>query len=203
MEFGRLTAKFLGEFANARGKRRWVDKTPNYYRLLSLIDRMFQHQVTYLFLVRHPLDTVESLDKVIAFASKQPEDPEIARAIRLFGRGHECWARYWLEVNRQLLAYAEANPRRSLIVKYEHLVTSTDVTLETVFRFLGEPVPPTLVADAFSQSHAPGYSDWNIARVGGIHSRSIAKWTSWPPELISHLWGIVGTLAQQLGYDHP
>jgi hypothetical protein len=47
MEFGRLTAKLLGEFSNARGKRRWVDKTPNYYRLLSLIDRMFQHQVTF------------------------------------------------------------------------------------------------------------------------------------------------------------
>jgi hypothetical protein len=202
-ELGRLTATFLDEFAHAHGKRRWVDKTPNYYRLLPLIDRMFQRRVVYVFIVRHPLDTVDSLARTPAFAMNQPEDPEIARAVRAYGHGRDCWARYWLEVNQQLFAFAAANPGRCMSLRYEDLVASPEPTLESVLSFLGEAYSPGLIAAAFSQSHKSGYGDWKILRETGIHFSGIDKWRSWPPEVKADIWTVVGTLAERLGYKLP
>src|ERR1044071_4906702 len=40
-ELRRVIESFLGGYARRQGKRRWVDKTPNYYRLLPFIDEIF------------------------------------------------------------------------------------------------------------------------------------------------------------------
>jgi len=61
VDFGRLAGGILGRYASQVGKPRWVDKTPNYYSLLPLIDRMFERNCLYVFITRHPLDTIESL----------------------------------------------------------------------------------------------------------------------------------------------
>jgi len=46
----------MADYARHSGKARWVDKTPNYCRLLPFIDAVFHSEVIYIVLVRHPLD---------------------------------------------------------------------------------------------------------------------------------------------------
>jgi hypothetical protein len=78
---GGLVDTLMCRFARSGGKVRWADKTPNYYRILPLIDLMFRHKAVYINIVRHPLDTVASLEGVAAFMRSDPEDPDIADAI--------------------------------------------------------------------------------------------------------------------------
>ena len=60
-EVRQFIERILGGYANRRNKRRWVDKTPSYYRILDFIEAVFSQDVLYICLVRHPLDTVQSL----------------------------------------------------------------------------------------------------------------------------------------------
>src|SRR6185437_7753833 len=60
-ELGRFTRRLMDSYAARCGKMRWVDKTPNYYKILPFIDEMFEQKVLFLFIVRHPLDNVLSL----------------------------------------------------------------------------------------------------------------------------------------------
>jgi hypothetical protein len=36
-----IVERSMGRYLASRGKERWVDKTPNYYRILPFIDRLF------------------------------------------------------------------------------------------------------------------------------------------------------------------
>jgi hypothetical protein len=177
-----------------------VDKTPNYYRLLPFIDRVLDGQALYVFLVRHPFDNLDSLQRAPAFLIDPPEDPDIARAVRRYGRERTGWAQYWLEVNERLEAFAAANPSRCRVFRYEDVVEETERTLEVMLQFIGEGDPGDLIARAFTQPHTYGYGDWKIPDTRGIHRASVGKWRSWPAAERDMLWSIVGDLAQSFSY---
>src|SRR4051794_26865482 len=61
--FGALIDCIFSRYASAMGKMRWIDKTPAYYTLLPFLDRIFDKQCQYIFLVRHPLDCAHSLEQ--------------------------------------------------------------------------------------------------------------------------------------------
>lgn len=199
----RLTAGFLDGYAHRQNKPRWIDKTPNYYRLLPLIDAMFSGKVLYLFMVRHSFDCIRSLEEAKYFAVpvEQQQDPDVASAIRRYGAGREGWARYWLEVNTTLGGFAALNKPRTVFFRYEDLVKGPDDLLRQMCLFLGERCPPDLVRKAFQAKHVPGYQDWKIARTRSVHKRSVTRWKTWPADEVSRLWRIVGESAERFGYS--
>jgi hypothetical protein len=202
-EMRRLTETVLGGYAHRHGKRRWVDKTPNYYRLLPFLDDLFDEQVLYLFLVRHPLDCIGSLAECFDDATPEYDDPEIARHVARYGRDKQSWARFWTEVYEYCSSFAAQHPQRCLVFRYEDLVQRPQATLQQVLSFLGETLPPGLFATALTNEHTDGYQDHKIRATRAIHTASVGKWRTWPEGEVGSLWNVVGELALQFGYPAP
>ena len=199
-EMRRVAEAFLGGYARRRGKRRWVDKTPNYYRLLPFIDEIFEGEALYLLIVRHPLDCIDSLQETFGDATPDYGDPEIARSVKRYGQGRRGWAGYWNEVNERLHVFSAAHPNRCHVFRYEDLVRTPAATLQRVFTFIGEKLPPDLVATALAKDHTPGFEDYKIRATGGIHADGVGKWKSWPAREVAALWRLVGQTAARFGY---
>ena len=192
---------FLGGYARRQGKKRWVDKTPNYYDILPFIDRLFSGQVLYLLTVRHPLDSVISMEEAYGTPIGGRGDPDLSRHIAQNGRSIFSWARYWNLVNENLLAFASANPARCLLLRYEDLVTDAPSTVKALLGFLEEPYTEDLLTSAFTCAHTEGYADYKIRATTGIHRNSVGIWREWPRERTQSLWPMVAELAGRLGYE--
>lgn len=199
-ELRKLIVSVLGAYARRQGKARWIDKTPNYYRLLPFIDGLFGGEALYLFLVRHPLDCAGSLLSVYGDRDEFP-DPEIARSIRQNGNTLRGWVKYWNEVYGRISAFAAAHPGRCHVFRYEDLVYEPEPTLARALDFLGEKLPPDLVTAALNRSHTPGYEDPGIRGRSRIGPESIGKWRDWPGTQISGLWRLAQPVASQFGYE--
>jgi hypothetical protein len=202
-ELRAIVGGVFGEYAARQGKRRWVDKTPNYFRVLPLIDWLFRSTVLYLFVVRHPLDTIDSLERAPYFAADVLEDPDIFSALQRHGRSRSGWARYWLEVNERMASFGATCPSRCHTFRYEDLVFAPQAVLTDLLRFIGEELPSDLVENALTEPHTSGYEDWKIRGTTSIHQTSLDKWKEWPISEVTALWKIVGPLAESLGYVRP
>jgi protein-tyrosine sulfotransferase len=202
-ELRAIIAGVFDEYAAREGKRRWVDKTPNYFRLLPLIDWLFMGEVLYLFIVRHPFDTIDSLENARCFAAKRLVDPDVAAAVERHGRSRAGWAHYWCDVNECMLSFAAAHESQCFSCRYEDLVSAPEIVLTDMLGFMGETLPPQLVETAFTTPHKFGYADWKIREATNVHRTSVNKWTEWSADEIAALWDIVGPLAETLGYARP
>jgi hypothetical protein len=202
-EFGQLTRRVFDRYARAQGKARWIDKTPNYYRLLPFLDALMNREVLYLVIVRHPFDTIESIMQTPAFLIDQPEDPDIRRASSLYGRDRCGWGRHWLEVYRTILEFRDAESSRCHVFRYEDLVALPEATLSCVLSFLGEAWSDEILTSAFTRQQPGGYMDWKIGSTTGIHAHSVGQWHAWPREERAAVWDIVGQTASGFGYASP
>jgi len=195
----------LGSYTQTQGKSRWIDKTPNYYRILDFIDDCCKHEVLFVFLVRHPLDVVESLFEAHWFRPEVTDDPDIRRILDCYGYNRGAWARYWREVYTALLSFAVSWPQRSLVIRYEDLVRRTTDTLGMVLSFLGEDASDAeqLINHAFDAQHSAGLGDWKIRETCSVHGRSIDRWRHLSDEDLTDEWAIVRDTARRLGYEGP
>jgi hypothetical protein len=199
-EIGLFARRLLDLSARKNGKRRWIDKTPNYYRILPFIDGIFQREALFLFIVRHPLDTVASLQEHFWYATAQHEDPEIARIVERYGSGLHAWAYYWREVQEAVGAFAASCPDRACVFKYEELVADPDATMTRLLGFIGEAPAGDLLGAAFGARQGAGYEDPKARMSDTLHGASVDRWRKWSPELVQALWPIVAEPAIRLGY---
>jgi hypothetical protein len=197
-EIRRLIEAFIGGCATASGKRRWIDKTPNYYRHLNGIDEIFNGQVQYIIMVRHPLDCIDSL--VNFFPQESENSSDIVRKVRNYGKGKFGWAKFWVEVYDKLHLFSQSFPERVHIVHYESLVTDPVATIEKIFAFIDEVYPASILEDAFKSNHRFGFQDLKILNTQSIHLESIGRWQEWPKIESDSLWQIVGETAEKFGY---
>ena len=122
-----VDALFRMEIAGS-GKPRWGDKTPNYYHCWRPLMRLFPSS-RLVHIIRDGRDVNLSLEKV-----------------GWHGPTAADRARYWQErVEMAKEAARELGPERNLIIRYEELVLSTQVTLEAVCDFLGEEFEPGML----------------------------------------------------------
>ena len=197
-----LARSFLDDYAARKGKRRWADKTPNYYRIVELLDYLFEQQALFVFVTRHPLDVIPSLqyhleDEFLDGA----EEPFLMDVAVRHGIGEYGAARYWVEFSRRLWVFSQCIPDRTHWVRYEDLVTDTPATLTALFRFLGEDFDPSMIDSVFDVPHDTGFEFGGIRRRTAIESDRIGKWTDWPAEKIAALWDVVGPMAGKFGYS--
>jgi hypothetical protein len=204
-ETGLFARRLLDLSARESGKRRWVDKTPNYYRILPFIDQLFQIHVLFLFIVRHPLDNIASLHERFWYATSEREDPEIAGAVECYGNGLQARAHYWREVQETIDVFAAGCPDRCFVFKYEDLICASTTTMDDLFRFLDETPDERLPQIAFQKHHDEGYEDPRSRVSDALHARSIGRWRQWPPGLAQRIWPIVADRAGQFDYsiDEP
>jgi Sulfotransferase family len=110
--------------AERLGTSSWGDKTPNYVLDLDVISRLFPTSKV-IHVIRDGRDVTLSL-------LKKPWGP---------GNVYAC-AEYWKRCN-ELTPTIEAllTEERMLQISYESLLAQPHLTVERIFRFLGEPVP--------------------------------------------------------------
>jgi hypothetical protein len=199
-EFAQFVESIMGKYAARAGKRRWADKTPNYYRILPFIREVFGGEALFLFVARHPFDTMTSLVEFFDQRVGAEADPETDRISRSYGVGPYSWARYWTEVNESIELFRQEFPGVSHLVRYEDVVRRPESTVAAIFEFLGEKMPADLLDQVFTAPHHLGMEDHKIRGTGTIHDRSTLRWADWKPEQIQATWRLVGPLAQALGY---
>lgn len=187
-------------YADKKKKRRWIDKTPNYYMCLAFIDLLFRSNVRYIFLVRHPMDCIHSLEAYFINPTPEHEDPEIARQVRDHGNGRPAWAHYWVEANQRIIEFQRDRTARSLLLRYEDLTTEPEAVLRNICEFLNEAYEAQMLTDAFRVPHDGGYADDKILETNRVCQDRRAAWKAWAPEEIGRVWEIVEPLASRLEY---
>lgn len=196
---GSFVDSILRAYAAKHNKRRWIDKTPNYYRLAPMIEQLFGREVLYVMIVRHPLDCIASLESYIPL-SLTHEDPDVARIAKDHGKGRFAWANYWCEVYRHLEFGAREHRDRTLLVRYEDLVRNPETIIRGVLGFLGEDYPDGLIERSFAAKHDEGYQDTKILRTSTIHDRSVGRSETWTEDERNAVWSVVGEIAVAYGY---
>lgn len=202
LQFHGLARSFLDDYARQKHKRRWADKTPNYYRIIEFIDGLFANQVLFVFIVRHPLDVIPSLQEMMTtevFGGH--EDPYLTEIGLRHGTGEYGAAKYWLEVNERLHVVSSCIPERTTVVRYEDLVADTEATLTAMFDYLGEEFDPSMVEQIFKTEHDDGFQFGGIKGRDSIESHRVGKWRSWPERKQQALWEMVEPVARHFGYD--
>jgi hypothetical protein len=113
--FGRI----FENYAAARGKRRWGDKTPFHVWHVDLALRLFPDAV-FVGIVRHPGGTAASLHDRFGYPWR--------RAVR-----------HWVRSNKRLVHEAVTHPDRFTVLRYEDLVAEPELTMRSLLHWLGEP----------------------------------------------------------------
>jgi hypothetical protein len=199
-ELRQLTERILGGYAKQRNKRRWVDKTPNYYRILDFIDALFSRDVLYVCLVRHPLDNIQSLQDMWLGYGGLELYPDLRLCVDTYGRGRMAYAHYWRQTNEIIYTFGKAHPDRCHFVRYEDIVAAPRETLSRLFAFLGETYDESIPERAFSSDHTLGYQDHKITKRTRIDAESVGRWKAWEPGEIAAIGRMVNPLAVELGY---
>lgn len=199
---GAFAGNLFSDYAARQGKRRWVDKTPNYYRCIPLIDRMFGGKVLYIVIVRHPLDCISSLRKWFhADRQNTEDDPVVVEAFRTCGSSRAAWGKFWRSVYETIETSARQNPHRFHLLRYEDLVTNPNETFARALNFIGEPFSEVVIQRAFEVEHQRGFQDSHIRRTRSVHSNSVDRWKEWPPWEIQTTWKAVEPVAKKYGYE--
>jgi hypothetical protein len=124
-EWLRRIADFFGgvhaDYARARGKSRWADKTPRYAISLDFVTRVFP-EAQIVHVIRDGRDVVVSHRKRFGYWS----------AVKCVVK----WPRY-IRAARAVGATLPADRYHEL--RYEDAVTEPEKTLRALFEFLGEP----------------------------------------------------------------
>ncbi len=145
---------FHMEYAQQRGKRRWAEKTPKYTRHLTLVDRLFP-DCQLIHVIHNGRDVVSSYRKRWGYLS----------AVKTA-------AYRWREYVTLARDFDKTLAKdRYYELRYEALVSDTEMTLRGMFEFLQEPWAPEVlnyheaphdVSDLYTastqafRSHSPG-----------------------------------------------
>jgi hypothetical protein len=176
-------------YAEARGKRRYGDKTPAYMQHLGLLERVFP-SAQYVHIVRDGRDAGLSF-----MAMKRKPRFNLGRPRRLT----EFACAWRLEVEGAQRLGARLGPARYLELRYEDLVRAPDARLRDVCGFLGLEFEPAQldyhrdVDPARLQDHP---------RLAEPPRRDVRRWREEMSPADQELFeAIAGGLLARLGYE--
>lgn len=193
---------FRREHAAREGKRLWLEKTAVDAFHLDAITRLCGDHVHYLCVVRHGLDVVCSMQDWVAKSQAYPS--ELHRFIRETPRPFEAFSRAWVAATGAIVGFAESNPDRATLVRYEDLVADPDATMARVLSDVGETFDPAAIGRALANRDAKGFSDWKTFASAAIEGASIGRYKRHlSADTASGLAGITGPLLEHLGYEVP
>jgi len=187
-----LCVYFWGNYARAKGKPRWADKSTSHVDYITFIEDLFP-EAQFVMIYRHGFNQAHSLtqggavlDKSIEPYHQSGEDPRIA-AIR-----------YWVDKTRKMLKFEERFPMKSIRIRYEDLCNEPKGELIRVFNFLQEPWEPA-VLEFYKFEHDKGPEHGRTIATRGF-SVSKDKYFSWPARIIEQCTEIAKPVLGTLGY---
>jgi len=184
---------FMSEYARAKGKSIWAEKTPaNIEHAARLYDTF--PDAAYICLHRDLLDVLRSGWEMTKYGKL----------------GYELWdhrsfLEYCLEQTRALLEFERQHPDQTLRVHYEDLVRNPSEEWGRLFSFLGVGWDQSLVEAVFSTKHDEGPGDPKAEFASTLYTSSIGRGAS--VEVLSeirrapkNLQRALDELLVQLGY---
>lgn len=161
---------FAGEFLEAEGKVRWVEKTPNNVRAIDRLLTWYPNG-KFIHVVRDGRDVVCSLrhhpkhrvvdGKIVPFECTNSVEQSATR---------------WLEDT--MVGLAMKDHPRCLEVRYEDLVTEPEAVVRRVCDFIGEPFEPGMLDWNAQIEQRSGQNLNNERASSAISSKSIGRWSS-------------------------
>jgi protein-tyrosine sulfotransferase len=125
---------FFANYAAAKGKPRWGDKSPLYVEHLDWISELYPN-AQFVHIFRHPLDQVQSFTN----GGKKPMVPIPPE----FAMGDEDVrvrsARWWRSQVEAQILHLERFPEQSMAISYQQLCADPEKILRSVVSFLREP----------------------------------------------------------------
>jgi protein-tyrosine sulfotransferase len=185
---------FMGNYAAAHGKVRWVDKSPSYVTCLDSIPKVFPDG-RFIVLYRHAFDVAHSQTKggttAATHLAKHRQDGEslLVSAVR-----------YWREYTDRLMAFEAANPDNCICLRYEDLCASPELHINRILEFLGGPWEPG-VMDFHRFPHDSGREDNRVRGTRGF-SASHGHYRQWSTEIVGECRDIAEPTLSALGYRH-
>ncbi len=185
------------DYAVAKGKQRWFDKTPSYIDILEFLDAVFGEQCRYIMLYRHGLDVANSMANMHGmdvnrgpgrkFAELYPDSARLSNA------------RYWAEHCEKMLAFEATHPQQCFRVLYEQYSSQPEIYLPPLFEFIGEEWDGQ-VLKFYKQQHDSGLQDYKVRESKGFVPNT-GTYKSWPEEEIARAMEIVAPTMEKLGYE--
>ena len=186
----------LDNYAIAKGKQRWFDKTPSYTNILPFLDRVFGGQCRYIMLYRHGLDVANSMARghqegVIYGPAK--------RYVTATGDSPRLgYTRYWVDQCEKMLEFEASHPDQCIRLRYEDYASDPRTCLPKVFAAIDEPWQEEVLA-FYKQSHDFGLQDHKVGETRGF-SPSVGNYRRWPSADIDACTEVAATVLQRLDY---
>jgi len=187
----------LDDYAIAKGKRRWFDKTPSYTNILPFLDTLFGKQCRYIMLYRHGLDVANSMTKGhqegVIYGPAKRYITDTGASPRL------GYTRYWVDQCEKMLTFEAAHPQQCVRLRYEDYANAPQTWLPRVFDAIDEPWQPE-VLEFHKQTHDFGLQDHKIGNTRGF-SPSTANYRQWPQADIDACGEAAAPILEKLGYS--
>ena len=192
-----FAAGVLDNYATAKAKSRWIDKTPAYTDILDFLDAMFRKPCRYIMLYRHGLDVANSL--AIMYEKRVLGGPAKEYADAHSDPPRLTFARYWAEQCKKMLAFEAAHPEQCFRIYYEQYATDPKRYLPPLFEFLGEEWEPE-VLNFNKKRHDFGLQDSRILETRGFKP-STGNYRKWDANEIAAAKEVTADTMIKLGYE--
>ncbi len=184
------------DYALAKGKARWVDKTPSYVDILDFIDLLFGSECRYIMVYRHGLDVAQSMAAVHA---NDGLDGPAKRYAKEFGYSPRlAFIHYWTDQCGKMIDFERRHPQRCYRIRYEDYAGDPRRYLPPVFEFLGEKWDPS-VLDYHKASHDFGLQDHKIETTRGFKPNT-GTYRHWSSHEMEEAARIAAPVLDLLGY---
>lgn len=194
----------FGSYADARGKKRWCDKSLDTYQFTDTLIQVFP-DAKFILLIRHCMDVVASGVEMCPWGlSRFGFDTYVNQ---FPGNSVAAIAAYWLTCNMQNLEFAEKYPDNCIMVRYEDLVADPEETTAQIFGFLDAEYKPGMAAAAFSTPHdGNGPGDEKIWFTRSVTSDTVGRGVivpsrALPPPLLADVNGLLARFRYKLVGD--
>jgi Sulfotransferase family len=187
-EFGGALCRCYDIATRKVGKRRWADKSPENALNVSHWDRLLNGRMAFILVVRHPLDVAASM----------AETP-MSKVIPTDIVGRAAHVRDYMTAG---LAFADEHPERSILVRYEHLVSEPKDTLIQLMSFLSEQYDEAMIHNLHAGYHGEGLEDPKARHHANISRENVGRWQRDLSNDQARLAKpILAAICQRLGYQ--
>jgi len=161
----------MTDYARARGKKVWCDKTPENLQHLTVLVETFP-DARYVCLYRDGLDVAHSclevsrtgfMAELVEYVRRSPHDLVAAML------------ESWCDKTELLLKMQLAHPRLCHRVRYEDLVARPEEVLPPLFAFLGVAWDPGVLERAFAMPHDDGGGDQLIKQTERVERDRVGR----------------------------
>lgn len=192
-----FTLGVFDDYATAKEKPRWIDKTPAYIDILDFLDAMFGKQCRYIMLYRHGFDVANSLVKNYELNGLSGPAKQYADTHK--GPSRLIFTRYWAEQCEKMLAFESKHKELCFRIYYEQYAKEPEKYLPSLFEFIGEQWDDE-VLNFNKKRHDFGLQDSKILETKGF-TPNIRTYYKWTKEEISAAKEIAEKTMRKLSYE--